>query len=184
MTRSKLCVQPSLSSPTLGLPGPGLGSTSSGSGRDAPPNPPCRLASALSPGPRPCPGPNDCLRQLSPSACLCPSLLGASCPSQEAVSTPSLCLTPTPKAGSIVSPFPSPSGKQGVGKGEREEGIDFMKKRIRKAILYFLETLRSISTGVLCKMRGLQRKNRHWSPLILFFFFLIYWAALGLRCSR
>lgn len=56
-----------------------------------------------------------------------------------------------------------------MGKGEREEGIDFMKKRIRKAILYFLETLRSISIEVLCKMRGLQRKNRHWSPLILFF---------------
>lgn len=47
MTRSKLWVQPSLSSPTLGLPGPGLGSTLSGSGEDAPPNPPCRLASAL-----------------------------------------------------------------------------------------------------------------------------------------
>lgn len=44
-----------------------------------------------------------------------------------------------------------------------------MKKQVMKTILYFLETLRSISTGVLCKMRGLQRKNRHWSPLIPFF---------------
>ena len=58
------------------------------------------------------------------------------------------------------------------GEGREKRELHFMKKRVMKAILYFLETLRSISTGVLCKMRGLHRKKT-LEPTDSFFFFLV-----------
>lgn len=57
-----------------------------------------------------------------------------------------------------------------MGKGEKK--LHFMKKRVMKASLYFLETLKSISTGVLCKMRGLHRKKT-LEPTDSFFFSLL-----------
>lgn len=110
----------------------------------------------------------------------CSNLLPASAPVCWGPSAPARKLSPhlpftsliqAPRAGSTVSPSPSPSGKQGVGKWGREEGLAFHIEVSKEGCSLFpvfpaLGTLRDVSTGVISKVRRLQGKNKHWSTLV------------------